>query len=128
MIALLDTNAFLYAVNSPERLSDTARAFVSDAGNRLMLSVASGWEIAIKAAQRKLNLDEPPARFIAKHTRIAQIEVLPVVMAHAVKVYELPRIHKDPFDRMLIAQAMVERLPLISSDTTLARYKVKVIW
>ena len=86
------------------------------------------WEIVLKAGARKLHLQGGPARFLEQEMRRNRLSPLPIEPAHALRAALLPAIHKDPFDRILIAQAQVENLPLITSDPEIARYPVQVIW
>jgi PIN domain nuclease of toxin-antitoxin system len=128
MNALLDTNVFLFWASAPEHLSKRAYNFVADGNNTLFLSAISGLEIAVKASLNKMHLPETPALFVDKYLALNHIDILPVQMKHSVHVYTLPLIHKDPFDRLLIAQAQIERIPIISSDSILRQYAVEVIW
>jgi len=114
---LLDTHIFLWAVSEPARLSDTARKYVEEAD--VYVSAASIWEISIKCGIGKLEVN--PAELLAGVTP-AGFTLLPVTGEHAAKVVELPYIHKDPFDRMLIAQASVEPMILLTNDTVLGGY------
>ena len=128
MRALLDTHAFLWWITNDPRLSRKVREIISDGENELFLSAASGWEIAIKAKLGKLQLPNDLERFIPEQMALNAIESLPVQMRHTLHVYKLPDHHRDPFDRMLIAQAQLENLPILTVDPQIARYSVKVIW
>ena len=128
MNALLDTHALLLWVYDPDRLSRKARALIGNNGNRLYWSVASTWEVAIKVGLGKLQLDGPVAEVLPQELARQAIEVLPIEQAHALRVAELPRHHGDPFDRLLIAQAQVEHLPLVTADKWPAAYGVEVVW
>ena len=128
MKILLDTHTFLWWITDDQRLSGRARDIISDGGNELFLSAATGWEIAIKVQIGRLKLPEEPIRFILDQMRINAIQSLPVQMNHALHVSTLPQHHRDPFDRLLIAQAQLEELPVLSSDYQLANYQVEVIW
>jgi PIN domain nuclease of toxin-antitoxin system len=123
---LLDTHAWLWMLTEPERLGD-ALAIVEDARNELLLSAASSWEIAIKYTLGRLPLPEPPAAYVP--ARIASTGVTPLAVehSHALAVAELPDHHRDPFDRILVAQAVLEAVPIVSGDQALARYEVEVI-
>lgn len=127
MKILLDTEAWLWSLGSPERLGKKARNLLEDPAHDLYLSAASTWEISIKAAIGKLGLPEPPASFVASRMERQGILPLPVNHAHAAQVFALPMLHKDPFDRMLLAQAMLEGLAIMSSDQVFRRYDVKFI-
>lgn len=128
MKALLDTHAFLWWIADDARLSPRVIELITDGANRLFLSAASGWEMAIKAKLGKLELPAPVAAFVDEQLRTNGIESLPIQMRHALHVFELPPHHRDPFDRLLIAQAQLERMPILSSDPQLALYPVEVIW
>ncbi len=123
---LLDTHAWLWMNGSPERLSEAAQELLSDAENPLFLSAASVWEIAIKAAGGKLVLPEPTERYIVARLAANQIDALAMRPLHAIRAAALPMHHRDPFDRMLVAQAQIEGLELMTHDQILRRYEVKI--
>jgi PIN domain nuclease of toxin-antitoxin system len=125
---ILDTHTFLWAVTDDRRLSGTARAVIADGANQVFLSAASMWEIVLKAGAGKLHLTGGAARFLEYEIRRNRLSPLPIQPAHVLRMTSLPAIHKDPFDRLLIAQAQVENLPLITSDAEITRYPVQVIW
>ncbi len=124
---LLDTHVWLWMNGEPERLSSTARDLLSDADNVLFLSAASVWEIAIKVASRKLVLPEPPERYITDRLFKNQVTSLPIHHGHALHAAALPEHHRDPFDRMLVAQAQLEGLQLMTVDKKVARYDVDIL-
>lgn len=126
MRLLLDTQIWLWSLVSPERLSSRVGALLADTGNDLHLSAASGWEIAIKYQLGKLSLPEEPEAFIPPRLLRDGIQDLPVSMAHAGRVSRLPMIHRDPFDRLLVAQAQIEDLTLVSSDPVFGQYRVSL--
>ncbi len=128
MRALLDTHAFLWWVTDSVRLSRLAREILSDVNNSLLLSAASAWEIAIKAQVGRLKLPSDPARFVAEQLALNGIEGLPIQLSHALHTSTLPAHHRDPFDRLLIAQSQLEGLPILTSDPLITRYAVQVIW
>lgn len=128
MRALLDTHAFLWWITNDPRLSRKVHEIISDSENELFLSVSSGWEMAIKVGLGRLQLPPNLEHFILEQMALNAIESLPVQMSHALHVYKLPAHHRDPFDRMLIAQAQLENLPILTVDPQIARYSVKVIW
>ena len=128
MKVLLDTHAFPWWITDDPRLSPRAREIIADGANVLFLSAASGWEIAIKTKLGRLRLPDKPERFILKQLESNAIEVLPVQMSHALHVYALPDHHRDPFDRLLIAQAQLEKLPILTADPQISRYEVETIW
>lgn len=128
MKALLDTHAWLWFGLVDPRLSDGARAIIEDPDNEILLSPTSFWEIAIKISLGKYSLDEELDDFVARQLEENAIKVLPIDAAHARVVATLPFHHRDPFDRMLVAQAIVERVPLISSDAELDQYSIQRVW
>lgn len=128
MRVLLDTHAFLWWINGDVRLSERAREIFSDGDNELLFSVASGWEMAIKAGLGKLTVSGSLGPFIAAHLAENAVEVLPINLSHAVGVTELPDHHRDPFDRLLISQAIVEKLPILSVDPEISRYPTETVW
>lgn len=110
MRALLDTHTFIWWVTDDTRLSSRARNIIIDPCNILFLSAASAWEIVIKVRLGKLNLPEPPETYIPNRLAINRFESLPIEMTHALQVVNLPALHQDPFDRILIAQSQVEKM------------------
>ena len=128
MRVLLDTHAFLWWVTDDAHLSSRARAIIADGDNELFLSAASGWEMAIKTRLGKLHLPDNPASFVFEQLKINAIEPLAIQMTHALRVYSLPGHHRDPFDRILVAQAQVERMPIITADPQVAQYDVEILW
>jgi PIN domain nuclease of toxin-antitoxin system len=124
---LLDTQCWLWWLVSPERLSPEALARLADAENTLLLSAASSWEIAIKHSLGKLPLPEPLEAFVSSRMARDGIAALPVQHVHALRVATLPLHHRDPFDRLLIAQAQVEGIPIMTADPVFHRYAVEVI-
>ncbi len=125
---LLDTNVFLWAEAEPAQLNGQARALLTDSHQAIYLSSASTWEIIIKTALGKLKLPESPARFISG--RMAQGRLLPLFITHehTLQVGELPTYHRDPFDRMLIAQALSEKMVLLTADPQLTKYPIDTLW
>jgi PIN domain nuclease of toxin-antitoxin system len=128
MKVLLDTHAFIWWDSGPTKLSPQARAACEDRANVVLLSVASAWEMQIKLQLGKLDLRLPLAEVIASQQQSNDIQVLPVALGHVLALQDLPAYHKDPFDRLLIAQANVEQAVLISHDPVFAHYTVKVLW
>ena len=121
MRLLLDTHVVLWAVYEPSRLSDETRRLLTDETNAPIFSIASLWEIAIKTGLRRRSFDVDPARLRGGLLDNGYGE-LPVEAAHAIAVTDLPPIHSDPFDRMLVAQATVEGIMLLTADPLVARY------
>ena len=128
MRILLDTRTFLWWITSDQRLSQRSIELISDGSNELLFSTASGWEIAIKAGLGRLDMPDPLDRFVTEHLFRNHIGVLPIHLSHTFQVHTLPQLHRDPFDRILIAQAQVEGLPILSSDRLFAKYDVVVLW
>ena len=128
MRLLLDSHVLLWAIDSPDLLSKQASAVIVDERNELYVSVVSMWEIAIKAGAGKLHFPGT-ANFLEAHLeRLGVWSYLPVTLSHVRRVSKLPAVHKDPFDRMLVAQAITERLSLVSKDAHFEKYPVEVIW
>lgn len=127
MRILLDTQCWLWMLAAPERFSPRARALVTATQNELYLSAASAWEIAIKHGLGKLQLPEPPAQYVPGRLRETRTSPLAIELGHALRVSDLPVHHRDPFDRLLIAQAQVEDLPILTADPVLSRYDVETI-
>jgi PIN domain nuclease of toxin-antitoxin system len=126
---LLDTHAFLWWITDDSQLSSRARRIITDRSNEIYFSAASGWEIAIKARLGRLSISGRDAEsFVAEQVAANAFRVLPIHLTHALRTCSLPDHHRDPFDRLLIAQAIIEELAFVSIDRELARYKVRIIW
>jgi PIN domain nuclease of toxin-antitoxin system len=125
---LLDTSTFLWCLHSPERLSPKSRRVLSDPHAELMLSIASVWEMAIKVGIGKLRLNAPLNDIVQLGKEQLFIRVLPIEIDHVVHTTNLPAHHGDPFDRLLISQASLENMPLVTSDSKMGQYKIRVIW
>lgn len=128
MKLLLDTHAFLYWDMHKEKLSDKALELLENPQNDLYLSLVSIWEIQIKMQIGKLTLTLPLPTTIQAHQQANQIQLLPITPAHIYNLSQLPFHHKDPFDRMLLSQAMTEDVALLSQDSKFAAYGANVIW
>jgi PIN domain nuclease of toxin-antitoxin system len=128
MKVLLDTHAFIWWDSAPDKLSPRARAACQDRTNLLFLSVASAWEMQIKLQLDKLHIHLPLAEVITSQQHTNDLQILPVNLSHVLALQFLPAHHKDPFDRLLIAQANAEEATLISHDPVFAYYPVKVLW
>jgi len=125
---LLDTGIWLWSVLEMERISEKARSVFADLGNDIFLSAASSLEIAIKSAAGKLQLPEPPGSYVPRRMADQGLRPLPVSHQHALAVFALPPHHRDPFDRLLIAQANLEDMILITADRMVQRYPVQILW
>lgn len=128
MKALLDTHTFLWWNANEPQLSETVRAIIADGNNEIFLSAASAWEIAIKAALGRLSIPAPPEQYVADRLTLHHMQGLPIQLSHALRVYSLPEIHRDPFDRLLIAQSQMEKMPILTTDKNISSYDVEVIW
>ena len=128
MRLLLDTHAFLWWVDDAPALSRKARTAIADPGNDCLLSLASCWEMAIKLSLGKLRLPGAIERFVPEQLAANAIRQLTIDFRHAARVAALPFHHRDPFDRLLAAQALEERCPIVSADPIFRRYGVKRIW
>jgi PIN domain nuclease of toxin-antitoxin system len=125
---LLDTGVWLWSVLEVERMSERARRAFADLGNDIFLSAASSLEIAVKSAAGKLRLPEPPTSYVPRRMADQGLRPLPVSHQHALAVFALPPHHRDPFDRLLIAQANLEDIVLITADRMFQRYPVQLLW
>lgn len=128
MRALLDTHAFLWWVLDDPRLSEESRRVIQASSNDVLLSAASAHEIAIKATSGKLRLPQPPDAYVPSRIAAEGFQTLAIEVVHALRAGRLPMIHRDPFDRLLIAQAQIEGLPIITADPAIGRYDVETIW
>jgi PIN domain nuclease of toxin-antitoxin system len=127
MRVILDTHAFIWWTEEPARLSPRVLTLCKDPGNDLFLSLVSLWEIQIKMQLGKLTLNQPLPVVIALQ-QANGLMLLPIIAQHIYELQNLPRHHGDPFDRLLIAQARVEEITLISHDDAFQQYAVDVIW
>lgn len=128
MRLLLDTHVFLWFILAPSQLSSDALAAIQTAENTIYLSLVSAWEMSIKSRLGKLSLEQPIEHFITDQAQHNRFEILPITLRHIAAVETLPLLHRDPFDRLLIAQSMTEGLPLITADRSISTYSVKQIW
>ena len=126
MRLLLDTHVFLWLLAEPDRLGGHIGS-LEDPSNELLLSAASSWEIAIKTQLGRLHLPEDPRRYVPDRMRAIGAEPLPIEHNHALAVSELPPLHRDPFDRILVAQARGLRLTIVTADVNIARYEVETL-
>ncbi len=124
---LLDTHCWLWMQTEPERFDAHLLAALESSATSKFLSAASAWEIAIKYAIGKLPLPEPPASYVPERMRLNQVKPLPISPAHALAVADLPRHHRDPFDRILVVQARIEGVTLVTADKILELYDAPVL-
>jgi PIN domain nuclease of toxin-antitoxin system len=125
---LLDTHTLIWAVDDPSRLGSQAAAAIQEPGNEVLLSAATIWEIAIKMGLGKLTLSLPYLQWMTQAMADLDVLVLPITVAYADAQAELPSHHRDPFDRLLVAQAQVEAAPLVSGDTVFDQYGISRLW
>jgi PIN domain nuclease of toxin-antitoxin system len=128
MRVLVDTHVFLWWVEGDRALPAKARAVLADQDNECLFSLVSAWELAIKAGLGKLKLTIPVRRYVIEHIAANGFRMLDIRMAHIGRVESLPPHHGDPFDRLLIAQALEEKLPVVTADPIFRDYGVKRIW
>ena len=128
MRLLLDTATFLWVVSDAAELSEEARDIFADPGNEVYLSSVSAWEIAVKYALGKLPLPEAPVRFVPLQRKQHGIDPLQLDEEAALHLSRLPPLHKDPFDRMLVCQAVVHHLAIVTPDELIQQYPVRTIW
>lgn len=127
MRVLLDTHAFIWWFEHDRRLSGSAREAVAEAAD-VFLSIASCWEIAIKVSRNKLTLAKPIERLIPEQLGLNGFQLLPIDLSDIARVATLPFHHRDPFDRLLVAQALGEELTIVSVDPVFKKYGVKRVW
>jgi PIN domain nuclease of toxin-antitoxin system len=125
---LLDTQAMLWFFWDDSQLSGRAKAEIENASHRKFVSIASCWEIAIKANLGKLALGEPSRSFLRREITRNNFELLPISLDHATAVEDLLLYHRDPFDRLLVAQSRIESMPIVSADAVFDQYSVPRIW
>ncbi|RKZ55546.1 MAG: PIN domain nuclease [Candidatus Parabeggiatoa sp. nov. 2] len=135
MMLLLDTDVFLWLMYNPQKLSKVAHEACQDSNNRLYISIASIWEMQIKHQLGKLELNVSLETCLEEECQINNLQILPIEVKHILalsnvplRFEEPPFYHKDPFDRILIAQAMVENAHLVSADSVFKNYQVKLLW
>jgi PIN domain nuclease of toxin-antitoxin system len=124
---IIDTHAFIWFLYGDKKLSSKAKLAIADGNNQCFLSSASLWEIAIKESIGKLNLSITNQR-LEQRLLQNQIKVLPITLDHTFQVKVLPHHHRDPFDRMIVAQSMVEGLTIITADTEFSKYTLNILW
>jgi PIN domain nuclease of toxin-antitoxin system len=121
---LLDTHCWLWMGLDPDQLGPKTRALIANLDNEIILSSASAWEIAIKSARGKLQLPLDPAAYVRSRVRTSGTTLLPIALEHALGVVALPDIHRDPFDRLLIAQAQIEGYTIVTRDGEIPKYDI----
>jgi PIN domain nuclease of toxin-antitoxin system len=127
MRLLLDTHIFIWFVLSPRQLSATALAAIQDPNNQIFVSLVSAWEMSIKSGKGKLSLTQPIEPFVEDQAQHNRFEILPITLSHIAAVERLPQHHGDPFDRLLIAQSIVEAMPLVSADHAFDAYPITLV-
>jgi PIN domain nuclease of toxin-antitoxin system len=128
MRVLLDTHTFLWWVVDNPQLPKSARKIIADGKNEVFLSAASCWEVVIKAQLGKIELPGKADLFISNEMAKNAFQGLPIQTSHALNVYNLPNLHRDPFDRIIVSQAQLEGMPIVTSDPFISQYKVRVLW
>jgi PIN domain nuclease of toxin-antitoxin system len=125
---LLDTQAFIWLDSDPDKLSPKVSALARDPQNVLFLSLASVWEMQIKLQLGKLTLPVPLIAMMRDQRKTNQIKLLHITLQHILALESLPYYHKDPFDRLIVAQSRLTDIPLITTDATLAQYPITTLW
>ena len=128
MRLLIDTHTLIWAMDEPTKLSGPAAAALQDPANQLLLSAATVWELANKVGQRKLTLSLPYRQWMERAIAALELTILPVTVEYAERQASLPTHHKDPFDRLLIAQALVEGVSVICADAAFDAYGITRVW
>jgi PIN domain nuclease of toxin-antitoxin system len=125
---LLDTCTFIWLCSSPEKLTDKAVSLVNEKSNELLISHVSVWEIALKSAAGKMALPKPLRRWLAEQKAVWRHSYLPITLNVILSSTELPDYHRDPFDRLLVSQALTENIPIITPDPSIGKYMIETIW
>ncbi len=128
MRLLLDTSTFLWLVEGDPKLSTVAGEAIADAANQVFLSAASAWEIAIKHGLGRLHLQGSPEELVPQQRRLHRVDTLPITEDTTLQVGKLPDLHRDPFDRLLVAQAIVGGLTIVTPDRLIKAYPVPTLW
>ena len=128
MRVLLDTYSFLWLVTDDDSLSELARTVFLDPDNTLLVSAVTGFEVSVKFSLGKLKLSEPPREFVQNRLHNNAMTALPVTLAHTYRLASLPFHHRDPFDRLLVSQALEEDAPILSADAGLSDYGIERLW
>jgi PIN domain nuclease of toxin-antitoxin system len=125
---LLDSNILIWFTLTPDRLSAKVTQLIADKNNNLFISIASIWEIQIKLQLQKLTLNLPLSTLVKDLQQNSDIQILDITLAHIYALENLPNEHRDPFDRIMIAQAMVEKMPFLSADKVFDLYRIERVW
>jgi PIN domain nuclease of toxin-antitoxin system len=125
---LLDTHAFLWSVGDDPRLSATARRHIADPSNDLFISIASLWEATVKITIGKMRVPGDSVDYLLGRATQSGVTILPILPGHLQQLQRLPMLHRDPFDRILVAQSVVEKMPLVSVDAQLRPYRCAILW
>ena len=128
MKLLLDSHAFVWMHEEPHKLSVNVVSEILNPANQIFLSVVTAWEIQIKIAIKKFSFSDTLEKVILQEQQTNKIQILPIQLSHALYLENLPLHHKDPFDRLLISQAIVENMTLVSADTKFPKYQVNLLW
>ena len=128
MRVLLDTHVFLWWVVGDPRLSPVAQETITDPDVDVLVRPVSAWEIAINAADGRLDLPEPPLTYVPSRMAANAFHELPIKVGHCLRAAELPGIHRDAFDRILVAQAQIEGMPILTNDPAITGYDVEITW
>lgn len=128
MNVILDTCTFLWIINNPKKLSNNAKNIFQDTRNKCFLSIISFWEIMILHSLKRINFKSNPEEMLIKKCKKENINILPLSITSIFKLDKLPQIHKDPFDRIIICQALTNNLSILTPDKEISKYSVDVIW
>ena len=124
----IDTHTFIWWVTDAPQLSETAKASIANPDNKLFFSLAGAWEIIIKVGTGKLSIPEEPDIYLNSRITDNRFEVLQIELPHVLQVAKLPDLHRDPFDRIIIAQSQITGMPILTIDRLIVQYDVEVIW
>jgi PIN domain nuclease of toxin-antitoxin system len=128
MNLLLDSHAFVWMHEEPHKLSVNVAYEILNPANQIFLSVVTVWELQIKIALKKFSFSDTLENVILREQQTNKVQILPVKLSHALYLENLPLHHKDPFDRLLISQAIVENMILVTSDSEFVKYQAKLLW
>ncbi len=128
MKLLLDTHSLIWFFSGDPKLSNTARIYMEDVKDQKLISLATVWEMAIKQSKNKLTLPLPLEDYIQQKLKLEDFELLPINLNHLAIISSLPFFHNDPFDRLIIAQAIVEKIPILSRDLAFDYYSIQRVW